>query len=240
MSATGAMAALSPVRSSARVFAEQDQRALPLPATGELTPGQHPLNLGENPSHDGLLYVPRGYKPGVATPLMVVLHGAGGSSRSTSYTFPLADEFGVIILAPDSADWTWDAILGVFGPDVAFIQTVINRTAERCTFDRARVALAGHSDGASYALSLGISAGELFRHIIAFSPGVCTPSTERGTPRIFISHGTEDQTMPINDTSRKIVRQLKSRGYEVTYREFKGRHNVPAPIAREAFEWFMR
>src|SRR3954466_11622834 len=83
----------------------------------ELTPGQYPLNLDK--VRDGVLYIPKGYKPGVPMPLIVMFHGAGGSGMTTMYSFPMADEFGAIILAPDSRDErTWDLVLGEYGPDV--------------------------------------------------------------------------------------------------------------------------
>ena len=66
------------------------------------------------------------------------------------------------------------------------------------------------------------------------------PATAAGKPRIFISHGTADQTMPIDDTSRKFVPRLKGLGYDVTYREYEGGHGAPPAIVREAFEWVQR
>ena len=104
----------------------------------------------------------------------------------------------------------------------------------------ARVAIGGFSDGASYALSLGLANGDLFTHVIAFSPGFITPAPPAGRPPIFVSHGTEDQVLGIDVTSRRIVPRLKSAGYTVTYREFTGPHTVPTPIAREALEWLTR
>lgn len=210
--------------------------AQPTSPPPEITPGQHPLKLSDGP--DGLLYVPRGYKAGVATPLIVMLHGFGGSAQSLANTFPLADEFGVVILAPDSREITWDAILAGFGPDVDFIQAALAYTFTRCTIDQQRMALAGFSDGASYALSLGIGNGDFFSRLMAFAPGVMTPAEVRGKPRVFIAHGTDDIVMPIDDTSRRIVARLKQQGYDVTYREFDGGHRVPPAIVREAFKWF--
>ena len=72
------------------------------------------------------------------------------------------------------------------------------------------------------------------------SPGVMEPIEARGKPRIFISHGTADQVMPIDDTSRRFVPKLQALGYDVTYREYEGRHAPSAPIVREAFEWFLK
>lgn len=202
----------------------------------ELGPGSHPLGIDHE--RDGVLYLPRGYKAGVAAPLMVVFHGAGGTGQSAQYVFPMADEHGVIILAPDSRDQrTWDLVLGAYGPDADFLSTALGQTLGRCSVDRSRLSIAGHSDGASYGLSFGIGVGDLFTQILAFSPGVMTPVAAKGKPRIFISHGTQDNVMPIDDTSRKFVPRLKGLGYDVTYREYDGRHPVPTEVVVEGFNW---
>jgi phospholipase/carboxylesterase len=201
--------------------------------------GAHDLGLGSD--RDGLIYVPPGYKPGVSMPLVVMLHGAGGNRDSARTRFPLADELGFIILAPDSRDErTWDELLGAFGPDEQFIGASLGYVFNKFSIDASRIALAGVSDGASYALSLGIGNGDIFSHLIAFSAAFVLPARVRGKPRIFVSHGTEDQVMPIDATGRDVVRRLKALGYDVTYREFKGGHTVPPEISREAFEWFRK
>ena len=97
--------------------------------------------------------------------------------------------------------------------------------------------MTGFSDGASYGLSLGLTNGDLFTHLIAFSPGFMAPATKRGKPPIFVSHGTHDGVLPIERCSRRIVPQLDREGYEVRYREFDGTHTVPRSIARDALEW---
>jgi predicted esterase len=66
------------------------------------------------------------------------------------------------------------------------------------------------------------------------------PAAVRGKPKIFISHGTSDQVMPIDITSRRFVPRLRTLGYAVTYREYDGRHQLPPAVAREAFEWFSK
>jgi phospholipase/carboxylesterase len=204
----------------------------------EASAGRHALGLAAG-DRDGLLYVPAKATSGTAVPLLVMLHGAGGSGASVDYTFPLADEFGVIVVAPDSRDWTWDALIGGFGPDLAFIGTAFRNVAGRFNIDRQHVALAGHSDGASYALSLGIGFGDVFTHLMAFSPGVMQPVEVHGKPKIFISHGTSDAVMPIDETSRRFVPRLRALDYDVTYREYDGRHGVPVPIVHDAFAWFV-
>ena len=196
------------------------------------------LKLGDD--RDGFVYIPKGYVKGTAMPLLFMLHGAGNTSLSVQYSLPLADEFGVIILAPDSRDErTWDGVLRHWGPDVDFMASALEQTMGRYTVDAAHLGVGGFSDGASYALSFGISYGDQFTRVISMSPGVMQPIAARGKPKIFLSHGTSDPIMPIDATSRVFAPKLKSLGYDVTYREYEGRHAPSPPVVREAFEWFM-
>jgi dienelactone hydrolase len=91
-----------------------------------------------------------------------------------------------------------------------------------------RVAVAGFSDGAPYALGLGLANGGLLRTTVAFSPAFVPRGTPReGTPPVFLAHGGADDILPIDRTSRPIVPALRDDGYEVTYRELPGPHTVP-------------
>ena len=101
-----------------------------------------------------------------------------------------------------------------------------------------RLAVTGFSDGASYALSLGLTNGDLFTHLITFSPGFLAPATKRGKPPVFVSHGNRDGVLPIQETSRRIVPELERDDHEVRYREFDGPHTVLLSVAREALDWF--
>jgi len=233
---TGTLACLSPIPQVPSDDDEAVLQARPRRPSSSATPGRHKLGL--SPDRDGLLYVPKGHNASAMAPLAVMLHGAGRNGQAMDYTFALADDFGVIIVAPDSRERTWDVVLGGFGADVAYIDAALRYTFSRCAVDSTRVAVAGFSDGASYALSLGTANGDLFSHVMAFSPGFIAPAEHRGKPRIFISHGREDAVLPIATTSRMLVPKLAADGYDVKYREFDGPHTVPAPIAREAFTWF--
>jgi phospholipase/carboxylesterase len=201
-----------------------------------IDPGEHPLGLGSD--RDGLLIVPKSYRPDRPAPMFVVLHGAGGLARRAASLFAAAaEDAGVILLVPESRDRTWDAIHGRFGPDVDFLDRALNHAFDRCNVDRKRFAIGGFSDGATYGLSIGLASGDLFTCILACSPGFIVPSTTRGRPRVFISHGTRDQILPIDATSRRIVPELQNAGYTVKYREFDGPHAVPPAIAKEALTY---
>lgn len=213
----------------------------PLSENAPLAPGLQPLGLGAK--RDGLLYVPSGYDPARPARLVLMLHGAGGSAQSGIHLMSsLAEEAGTLLLAPDSRGRTWDVILGSYGPDVRFIQSALESVFARYCVDRAHLAVGGFSDGASYALSLGLSNGDVFGHVLAFSPGFMAPSAGHGapdSPRVYISHGTHDSVLPIDPCSRRLVPQLQRAGYSVTYHEFDGPHTVPPEVAREALAWFL-
>ena len=200
-------------------------------------PGTYPLGITRG--RDGLIYIPAGYKADQPMPLVVLLHGAGGDARGgLSILQSLADEFNLILLAPESRGRTWDFILDGYGLDVAYIEQALAQTFSRYNIDASRLAVGGFSDGASYALSLGVTNGDLFTHVLSFSPGFMDASRPEGKPRIFNSHGTNDRVLPIDRCSRRLVPDLQRRGYEVIYREFDGPHTVPYDIAREAVAWF--
>jgi phospholipase/carboxylesterase len=143
------------------------------------------------------------------------------------------------VLAPDSRGSTWDAIRGGFGADVAFLNDELERVFAGVPVDPTRLAIGGFSDGASYALSLGLINGDLFPRILAFSPGFIIDRTPHGKPSVFISHGTADQILPIDQSSRIIVPALRRRGYAVSYRDFDGPHQIPPEIAREGLGWLV-
>jgi len=200
--------------------------------------GLHPLGLTKG--RDGLLYVPESYSADRPAPLAVMLHGAGGDARGGVAPFqPLADEAGLLVFAPDSRRPTWDVIHGGFGADVAYIDEALAWIFDRYAVNPARVAAGGFSDGASYALSIGLTNGGLFTHVIAFSPGFMAPAERQGKPRIYISHGTRDRVLPIDACSRRLVPRLQREGYDLLYREFDGPHTVPGEIAREGLSWFL-
>jgi predicted esterase len=185
-----------------------------------------------------LLYVPASYRADHPPPLVVMLHGAGGSPRGGLRPFiSLADSVGLILLAPQSQGATWDVVRGRFGPDVTVIDRMLRHVFAHYAVDTTRLAVAGFSDGASYALSLGITNGDLFTHVIAFSPGFMVPARQRGEPRLFVSHGRQDPILSIDRCSRPIVRRMRDAGYDVRYQEFDGGHTVPPEIAREALAW---
>jgi phospholipase/carboxylesterase len=215
-------------------------RARPSTDAGHESGSSALLHLGLYRSRDALLYVPRREAATQPLPLVLSLHGAGGDAQAGLYPLhSLADQAGFLLLSVASAGPTWDAVMGTFGRDVARIEEALTWTFDRYAVDPDHLAATGFSDGASYALSLGLANGDLFRQVMAFSPGFVARTPASGQPRVFISHGTADAVLPIDSCSRRIVPSLRRTGYEVTYEEFEGPHTVPPSIAALAVSWFL-
>ena len=199
-------------------------------------PGLYRLGLGG--SRDGFLYVPTSYVPTVAAPLALLLHGAGhDATEMVDPIRPFADTLGLVLLAPDSRGGTWDAINGGFLDDVQFIDRAFTHVFSRVRVDASRVRIVGFSDGGSYSLSVGMINGDLFSRVAAFSPGFIIQGPPTGKPKMFITHGTRDGVLPIDQASRLIVPQLRGAGYEVEYFEFDGGHGVTDALLGQAMAW---
>ncbi|WP_461187720.1 alpha/beta hydrolase [Arthrobacter sp. Z4-13] len=170
-------------------------------------PGEAPVpgqqGLGLEPVRDTLLYVPSGLQPRQPAPLILLLHGAGGEAAGgLSLLSAFAETHKIILAAPSSRGSTWDGVRGSFGPDVQMINRALERIFTLVFVDPERIAVGGFSDGASYALALGLANGDLFSRVIAFSPGFVPPVPHAGQPRVFVSHGDSDSVLPIDRTSR--------------------------------------
>ena len=211
--------------------------ARPRTPTGTITPGEQALSLATS-GRDGLLYVPANYSADKPAPLVVMLHGATGTARGALRPFrELADDAGLVLLAPESRGGTWDAIRGDYDVDIAFIDRALTSVFERVAIDPSRLTIEGFSDGATYAIGVGLTNGDLFQRVIAFSPGFILQIDPHARPKLFISHGTRDEVLPIDQCSRRIVPQLERQRYTVEYREFDGPHTVPPSIAKDAVAW---
>jgi predicted esterase len=210
--------------------------ARPGAPTLSISPGSHQLGFGS--ARDGMLYVPASYRQGEALPLVVLLHGATGAASNWFGSYSArADAHRFLMLAPDSREYTWDVVNGSWGADVAFINAALLWVFQRCAIAPGKIALAGFSDGASYSLSLGLANGDLFSHVVAYSPGFFRKAPAYGRPPIWISHGRQDPVLPIDQTSRRLVPLLRSYGYQVQLAEFDGGHEVPPAMSDAALNW---
>ncbi|MEU4096856.1 alpha/beta hydrolase-fold protein [Streptomyces sp. NPDC026673] len=204
------------------------------PCHAPLRAGLHEL---ATPTKPALLHVPTRL-PFRPVPLLVACHEAGGAPGDMlSLLRAEAERRKVLLLAPHADQVTWDAVgEGHFGDDAAGLQYAMAAVFGHFPVDRDRIAITGFSEGASYALGLGLANGNLFTRVLAHSPGHIPPGCRTGRPTIFVSHGRRDTTLPVTRTSRRIVPALEDAGYHVDYIEHDLGHLVPDDIVSTSAE----
>jgi len=209
-----------------------------LPDKEPLPPGRHRLGLFEE--RDAVLCVPPGIESRKPTPLVVLFHGGGGSAEKI---LPMLERHaqtrGFLLLVPQSLYPTWDIVIAGNGPDRQRLDLALAEVSARFLLDPCHIAFAGHSDGGSYTLSLGLTNGHFATHLIVSSAGFMSVHIQAGAPRIFISHGTRDEQIPIERSARVHVGLLRAAGYDVTAVEYDGPHAYQPPIVARAVEFFL-
>lgn len=193
-----------------------------------------------------LVHVPGNLDVSKPARLILLLHGAGQRAQGiVDRMAPAADRRGAIILAPQSERSTWDVIRSFsrgapeFGADTVRVDQSLAALFAQFTIDPKHIAIAGFSDGASYALSLGPRNQSLFTHIMAFSPGGVAPFSDAAKAKVFISHGTQDQILAYANTADGIVPGFRSAGFAVEFETFDGQHQFREQEIVKAMNWFL-
>jgi polyhydroxybutyrate depolymerase len=160
-----------------------------------------------------LLYVPEGAAAGPGPkPLVLVLHGGGGSARevrrSTRLGFErLADRHGFYVLYPDAIGRMWDTGSGEISErltprrdDLGFLRAAIEAVAAAHPVDASRVFATGISRGGQASYMLACEAPGLVRAIVPVAmtlPEVMKADCARGAPVGFLLvMGTADPVVP--------------------------------------------
>ena len=158
-----------------------------------------------------LLYLPSSYHQSTAAPLVVALHGGGGTGKKVDkllHLNSLADQHGFIVAYPDAVDHHWNDGRGVKKyrsqrenvDDVGFISGMIDTISGDFSIDHKRVYVTGASNGAMMSFRLGC---ELSYKITAIAPVIgsmpenivaeCAPT--KPMPLMMIN-GTDDPLVP--------------------------------------------
>ena len=224
--------------------------ALGQPAPSQATPAGagpivHQSRLLALPD-DAVAYVPA--NASIHPPLLVLLHGAGrGRLDMIQHNEVEADKRGIVLLAPTSKGITWDAVSIAMTPpsgdsplemklgrsfsssrDSRRVEAAIANLAKIVPFEPKHIVLAGFSDGATFALAMGMARSEPFSAVIAWSPGIPIETSQpaRGRP-VFVSHGRQDPVLSFGTDCGEIIPLLQSEGAVVSFVSFDGKHEVP-------------
>jgi len=207
--------------------------------------GAGTLPAGETRLANGAVAYRPAAAPAGALPLVVLLHGAGGyPPHFLQMMEPAADKRGVILLAPRSLGVTWDLVEKMQsaddpwgGPDANRIDEALQDLFGRASIDPSRIVLLGFSDGASYALSLGLSNPRLFTSVVALSPGMYAPPRRVDKAQlVYIAHGRSDRILRFSNTEA-IVERLRDDRAKLRFHPFDGDHRIDKGALAEALDW---
>jgi polyhydroxybutyrate depolymerase len=198
--------------------AEEPKSALPSP----LKSGRFTLTIkSDNIDRTAQIHIPRGYKPDMKPPLVLLFHGGGGSGTSALEKYGWAaksDKEGFLVVAPEGlgsmpklpANFRMNPAIwnsGQYPPrspiavidDVAFIRQILDELKEKLPYDGKRVFSTGHSNGGGMTFRLAAELSERFTAIgmVAGRMMVENPMPTKPLPTLYIV-GTKDPLMPLN------------------------------------------
>ncbi len=202
-------------------------------------------------------YVPTSYTGAKAYPLIIALHGLGGTEDAFFDNYekklpPLAESHGYIVASPlgyrVDGSYGWGLGTAPADPNTKRTQDfseqdvmqVLARVRQMYKIDDSRIYLMGHSMGAIGTWKIAPKYPEIWAAIGMFSGSGAPGTLERirTVPEIIV-HGDADPTVPVNG-SRMMVAKLKEMGTEFKYIEVPGglHSDVVAPNEAAVIDFF--
>jgi predicted esterase len=199
---------------------------------------RHHLLAGANEVMPYRVYVPKGYSASRPAPLVIALHGLGGTEDSFFDQYQrqpvqLAEKHGFLMAAP--LGYRVDGFYGsriMSSADVAAqrrgeysekdVLEVLRLMKANYNVDESRIYLMGHSMGAIGTWALGAKYPRTWAALVAFA-GTGSPALAEQMKSIpqFVVHGDNDPTVNVSG-SRNMAEALKKAGAAVTYVEVPG------------------
>ena len=185
------------------------------------------------------LYIPSKYKTGTSAPVIIALHGLGGTEDAFFDVYGkklpmLAEENGYIIAAPLGyrVDGGYGFGLGPVPIDLTVrrstelsemdVMAVLAQVRKLYNVDANRIYLLGHSMGAIGAWKLAPKYPDIWAAVAAFSgQGVVATAEQMKRIPNFVVHGDADATVNVRG-SRTMVEAMKALNMDVTYVEVPG------------------
>lgn len=203
------------------------------------------------------LYVPTSYTAARSYPLIVALHGLGGTEDAffTGYDLlmpKLAEQRGYIVVAPlgyrVDGSYGWGLGTPPADPTVRRMQErseqdvmeVLRLVRQQYKIDDSRIYLMGHSMGAIGTWKIAPKYPDIWAALGPYA-GSGAPDTLERIRHIpqFVVHGDDDRTVSV-EGSRSMVAKMKALGIEVKYVEVPGgsHSGVVVPNLAAMFDFF--
>lgn len=198
-------------------------------------------------------FLPAGYEPNYAYPLLVFFHGQGGSEEQILRLAPRLSRRNYVCiglrgpqrLPPDEHDrprysWGPDTRYDAFVED--YVLRAVEQTRRRYHVHSERIYLAGVCEGATLAYRLGLTFPERFAGVISLNGSM----PRRGGPllrlpqarglRVLIGHGIANAVVPLAD-ARRDFRVFYAAGMGVRLHTYPTTHRLHPDMLRDVNRW---
>ncbi len=191
--------------------------------------------------------LPEPYEPNYAYPLVVWLHGRGGSHADVAAVAERVGEQNFVFLGVDGTrpvldgvgrDWHADDLVDWL-PELH--ETLCN-VRRRYHVHSERILLAGEGTGATTALQLLLRRPEWFAGAVSWNGELPERELSRFRDlkgkRVLLATGTEQGIVPAVHAAAA-AKVLRTAGLDVTQRTYDSAGGVPAEMLREANAWLL-
>jgi phospholipase/carboxylesterase len=200
-------------------------------------------------------FLPTGYEPNYAYPLLVFFHGHGGNEEQVLQLAPRLSRRNYICIGlrghhalgergdgRPALSWGDDGRRDSQVED--YVLGAIEQTRRNYHVHSERIYLAGICEGAMPAYRLGLTYPDRFGGMIALN-GSLPPSgslflrlPEVRQLRVFIGHGIANAIIPFG-SARGNFRLLYTAGLDVTMRSYAATHRLHPEMLRDVDRWIM-
>jgi phospholipase/carboxylesterase len=199
-------------------------------------------------------FLPTGYEPNYPYPLLVFLHGHGGSDEQILRLAPRLSRRNYICISlrgphtlGERADgrpaYTWGHDDGADSQVEDYVFRAIEETRRRYHVHSERIYLAGFREGAALAYRLGMLYPERFGGVASLNgviprggPLLRLPEVRR--LRVLIGHGIANAIAPLS-LARANFRVLYAAGLDVQMHTYPTTHRIHPDMLRDIDRWVM-
>jgi phospholipase/carboxylesterase len=202
-------------------------------------------------------FVPTGYEPNYAYPLIVFFHGHGGSDEQAIRLAPRISRRNYIFMSirgPETLETRDDDGLHAYGwgsveqeaANEDYALKAIAQTCRKYHIHTERVYLAGINDGARIAYKLALKSPEKFAGLIAINAQF--PRPEEGPlfhgekiqhMRMLLAHGAANEAIPLEQARRDFL-ALYGAGVDVTLNTYPATTAIHPNMLLDINRWMVR